>query len=44
MTADQVRAALGDPEAEVVFGGKTQWTYPSLTVVFVNGKVTDVKF
>jgi predicted Zn-dependent protease len=44
MTADEVRRALGDPDAEVVFGGKTQWTYPALTVVFVAGKVTDVKF
>jgi hypothetical protein len=44
MTTTEVRAALGDPEAEVVFGGKTQWTYPALTVVFVDGKVTDVRF
>jgi len=44
MTTDEVRRALGDPDAEVVFGGKTQWSYPGLTVVFVNGKVADVKF
>jgi predicted Zn-dependent protease len=44
MTTAEVRAALGDPDAEVVFGGKTQWSYPGLTVVFVNGKVADVKF
>ena len=44
MTTAEVRAALGDPDAEVVFGGKTQWSYTGLTVVFVNGKVTDVKF
>ena len=44
MTAAEVHAALGDPAAEVVFGGKTQWTYPALTVVFVDGKVTDVRF
>jgi Zn-dependent protease with chaperone function len=44
MTAAEVRAALGEPQAEVVFGGRTQWTYPGLTVVFVSGKVTDVKF
>jgi predicted Zn-dependent protease len=44
MTAAEVRAALGDPDAEVVFGGKTQWTYRALTVVFVDGKVTDVRF
>jgi Zn-dependent protease with chaperone function len=44
MTADEVRRLLGDPQAEVVFAGKTQWAYPSLTVVFVGGKVTDVRF
>ena len=44
MTTDEVRRALGDPDAEVVFGGKTQWSYPGLTVVFVNDKVTDVRF
>ena len=44
MTADEVRRLLGDPQAEMVFGEKTRWTYPALTVVFVNGKVTDVKF
>jgi Zn-dependent protease with chaperone function len=44
MTADEVRRLLGDPQAEVAFAGKTQWTYPALTVVFANGKVTDVRF
>jgi Zn-dependent protease with chaperone function len=44
MTTADVRAALGDPAAEVVFGAKTQWTYPGLKVVFVGGKVTDVEF
>jgi len=44
MTADQVRNLLGDPEAEMVFGEKTSWTYSELTVVFVNKKVADVKF
>ena len=44
MTTEEVREALGDPDAEVAFGGKTQWTYPDLTIVFANGKVTDVKF
>ncbi len=43
MTADQVRNLLGDPEAEMVFGDKTRWTYSEITVVFVNGKVADVK-
>jgi len=44
MTQDEVRAALGDPETEVVFGRKTQWTYPAMTVVFESGKVVDVRF
>ena len=39
MTSDEVRRALGEPEAEVVFGEKTRWTYPGMTVVFVKGKV-----
>jgi Zn-dependent protease with chaperone function len=44
MTTADVRSALGDPTAEVVFGAKTQWKYPGLTVIFVAGKVTDVQF
>jgi Zn-dependent protease with chaperone function len=44
MTTDEVRRLLGNPQAEVVFAGKTQWSYPALTVVFVNGRVTDVRF
>ena len=37
-------APSASPQAEVVFGTKVRWTYPDLTVVFVGGKVTDVKF
>jgi Zn-dependent protease with chaperone function len=44
MTADEVRRLLGDPQGEVVFGEKTRWTYPGMTVVFAKGKVTDVQF
>ncbi len=44
MSAEDVRAALGEPEAEVVFGAKTRWTYPGMTVVFEKGKVVDVQF
>ena len=44
MTSDEVRRALGEPEGEVVFGEKTRWTYPGITVVFVKGKVADVQF
>jgi len=44
MTSDEVRRALGEPEAEVVFGEKTRWTYPGMTIVFTRNKVTDVQF
>ena len=44
MTTGEVRAALGDPDAEVVFGDKTRWSYPGMTVVFQKGKVADVQF
>jgi hypothetical protein len=44
MTAAEVEAMLGRPEAEIVFGGKTQWTYPNVSVVFQAGKVSDVRF
>jgi Zn-dependent protease with chaperone function len=44
MTSDEVRRALGEPEAEVVFGEKTRWSYPGMTVVFTRGRVTDVQF
>jgi Zn-dependent protease with chaperone function len=44
MTVDEVRKALGDPQAEVVFGEKTRWTYPGLTIVFEKGRVADVRF
>jgi Zn-dependent protease with chaperone function len=44
MTGDEVRRQLGDPQGEVVFGDKTRWTYPGLTVIFTKAKVTDVQF
>jgi Zn-dependent protease with chaperone function len=44
MGPDEVRRALGEPQAEVVFGSKTRWTYPDLTVVFESNKVVDVRF
>jgi hypothetical protein len=44
MTVDEVRRALGEPQAEVVFGDKTRWTYRDLVVVFEAGKVVDVRF
>jgi hypothetical protein len=35
---------LGRPQKEVSFESKTRWTYPDLTVIFVNGRVTQVDF
>jgi predicted Zn-dependent protease len=44
MSPADVRRALGEPQAEVVFGARTRWTYPDLTIVFEAGKVVDVRF
>jgi len=44
MTPAEVEAMLGRPEAEIAFGGKTQWTYSSVSVVFQGGRVSDVRF
>src|SRR5262245_24795411 len=44
MTPADVRAILGSPRDELVFGEKTRWTYPDLSVVFEKGKVKEVKF
>ncbi|HEY7516545.1 MAG TPA: M48 family metalloprotease, partial [Vicinamibacteria bacterium] len=44
MTPAEVRAILGSPRDELVFGEKTRWTYPDLSVVFEKGKVREVKF
>jgi hypothetical protein len=35
---------LGRPQKEVSFESKTRWTYPDLTVIFVNGRVIQVQF
>jgi Zn-dependent protease with chaperone function len=44
MTQDEVRRSLGAPDAEVVFGDKSRWTYPDLTILFEKGRVTEVRF
>jgi hypothetical protein len=44
MTPREVEALLGAPQAEIVFGPKTRWTYADLTVVFEAGRVEDVQF
>lgn len=44
MTFDEVRGVFGNPAGEVVFGNKARWSFADLTVVFEDGKVTEVKF
>ena len=44
MTFDEVRALFGEPSGEVVFGNKTRWGFADITVIFGDGKVTEVKF
>jgi hypothetical protein len=44
MTALEVIDVLGRPTEELTFGNQTKWVYPNLTVMFVNGKVSEVKF
>jgi len=44
MTPEEVRRALGNPQSELIFGERTRWTYPDLTVIFEKGRVTEVRF
>jgi len=44
MTPLQVIEILGKPDKEVSFENKTRWDYPDLTVIFTNGRVTEVRF
>lgn len=44
MTPLEVIDVLGKPDKEVNFENKTRWTYPDLTVIFENGRVTEVRF
>ncbi len=44
MSFDEVRGVFGNPAGEVVFGNKARWSFADLTVVFEDGKVTEVKF
>jgi hypothetical protein len=44
MSMLEVIDILGKPQKEVAFESKTRWTYPDLTVLFVNGRVTQVQF
>jgi Zn-dependent protease with chaperone function len=44
MTPDEVRKLLGKPKEETVFGNRTRWSYPDLSVIFEDGRVKEVKF
>jgi membrane protease subunit (stomatin/prohibitin family) len=44
MTMDEVRGMMGNPGNEVVFGPRARWSYSDITIVFENGKVSEVKF
>ncbi|MGE5125406.1 MAG: hypothetical protein ACM3PV_03885 [Betaproteobacteria bacterium] len=44
MSMLEVIDLLGKPQKEVSFETRTRWTYPDLTVVFVNGRVKEVQF
>lgn len=44
MTALQVIEILGKPQKEVTFENKSRWTYSDLTVIFENGRVSEVRF
>jgi Zn-dependent protease with chaperone function len=44
MTPQDVRALLGAPREEVVFGNRTRWTYPDGAVVFEDGRVREIRF
>jgi len=44
MSFDEVKGLFGDPSGEVVFGSKTRWSFADITVIFEDGKVTEVKF
>lgn len=42
-TIEQVEAILGKPESVAKLGNKTIYTYKSMKVIFMDGKVTDVQ-
>jgi hypothetical protein len=44
MTPLDVLEALGKPKSEVSSGARSKWVYPELSVIFENGRVTEVVF
>ena len=43
MTPDEVRRLLGEPDSALVFGERLRWAYPDRTVIFEDGRVTEVR-
>jgi len=44
MTADEIRALLGDPEEIVAFANTERWSYPELGLILEEGRLRDVRF
>lgn len=43
MTPDEVRSILGEPDSALVFGERLRWAYLEQTVVFEEGRVTEIR-
>jgi Zn-dependent protease with chaperone function len=43
MTPDEVERILGEPDSALVFGERLRWAYPDRTVVFEDGRVSEVR-
>lgn len=44
MTQDEVKSILGEPTEELTFESTVRWKYSDMTIIFENGKVTELKF
>jgi Zn-dependent protease with chaperone function len=44
MTPDEVRRILGEPDSALVFGERLRWAYPDRTVVFEDGRVSEIRY
>jgi hypothetical protein len=44
MTPAEVRALLGAPDRETVYGSRTRWRYEDMSVIFKDGRVIEVRF
>jgi hypothetical protein len=43
MSPDEVMRILGEPDSALVFGERLRWAYPDRTVVFEDGRVSEVR-